>query len=179
MDLLRQEYFIRWEQEFHGVLELLTDLECSLNYFKGWDKKNCGIELQQVLQDHFESDKHKQYTQYGAHQADILIESNSNKAKQFLSRGQQKIILIALKLAQANLVELDCLYLLDDLPAELDEIHQRKLLTYLSSRRGQYVVTTNTSAEFLHSLCPNESGFCYELNQGAMQNYDVPRETLI
>jgi DNA replication and repair protein RecF len=177
LDLLRKEYFALWEQEFNQVLAQLTELECTMHYFKGWDKKNSGKELQQVLQEHFESDKHKQYTQYGVHQADIIIESNLNKAKQFLSRGQQKIILIALKLAQANLVAHDCLYLLDDLPAELDEIHQKKLLAYLASRRGQYVVTTNASAEFLHSLCPNEAGVCYQLEHGVIKNSDVSRET--
>lgn len=178
LDLLRKEYFVLWEQEFNQVLAQLTELKCNLHYFKGWDKKNSGKDLQQVLQEHFESDKHKQYTQYGAHQADIIIESNLNKAKLFLSRGQQKIILIALKLAQANLVSHECLYLLDDLPAELDELHQKKLLSYLSSRRGQYLVTTNASAEYLYSLCPNESGFCYQIEHGVLLDIDVSRETL-
>ncbi len=176
LDLLRKEYFVLWAKEFTLVLAQLTDLECTLNYFRGWDKKNTGKNLQQVLEEHFESDKHKQYTQYGAHQADVIIESNLNKAKQFLSRGQQKIILIALKLAQANLVAQDCLYLLDDLPAELDEVHQRKLLSYLASRKGQYVITTNTSAEFLRS-CTSETSFCYRLSHGLVEPSDVSRET--
>ncbi|WP_058534216.1 DNA replication/repair protein RecF [Legionella saoudiensis] len=176
LDLLRKEYFVLWAKEFTLVLAQLTDLECTLNYFRGWDKKNTGKNLQQVLEEHFESDKHKQYTQYGAHQADVIIESNLNKAKQFLSRGQQKIILIALKLAQANLVTQDCLYLLDDLPAELDEVHQRKLLSYLASRKGQYVITTNTSAEFLRSCTP-ETGLCYRLSHGLVEPSDVSRET--
>ena len=176
LDLLRKEYFVLWAKEFTLVLAQLTDLECTLNYFRGWDKKNTGKNLQQVLEEHFESDKHKQYTQYGAHQADVIIESNLNKAKQFLSRGQQKIILIALKLAQANLVTQDCLYLLDDLPAELDEVHQRKLLSYLASRKGQYVITTNTSAEFLRS-CTSETSFCYRLSHGLVEPSDVSRET--
>jgi DNA replication and repair protein RecF len=166
LDLLRQEYFKQWEHEFTKVLMELSDLSCTLSYFKGWDKKNTGKDLEQTLAESFESDNHKLYTQHGAHQADINIESNLNKAKQFLSRGQQKIILIALKLAQGNLLAHDCLYLMDDLPAELDELHQKKLLSYLSSRKGQYIITTNVSATSLSSYCLSEQYTTYQVNNG-------------
>ena len=94
LDVVRKDYFVHWEQEFTKVLSELTDLRCELSYFKGWDKKDSGKDLQQILAESFDSDNHKSYTQHGAHQADLLIESNTSKAKQFLSRGQQKIILI-------------------------------------------------------------------------------------
>lgn len=168
LDVMRSEYFALWEQEFIRVLAQLTDLSCTLTYFKGWDKKSTGKELQQILEEHFESDKHKLYTQYGAHQADIIIECNLSKARQFLSRGQQKIILMALKLAQANLLEHDCLYLIDDLPAELDELHQERLLTYLASRKGQYVITTNGKAEYLSAYCANEQTISYKIVNGLL-----------
>lgn len=141
LDLLRNEYFKEWEVQFYTVLNELTEINCSIHYYKGWDKKRTGKELADILADSFASDKQKQYTQHGAHQADITIESNDSKAKNILSRGQQKIILIALKLAQGNLLSTDCLYLFDDLAAELDDTHQRKLLNFLIHRRGQYVIT--------------------------------------
>lgn len=150
---LRAEYFIQWNQEFLSVLAQLSDLSCSISYFKGWDKKNSGKKLEQVLAENFISDGYKLYTQHGAHQADIIIESNSNKAKQYLSRGQQKIILIALKLSQAYLLQQECLYLIDDLPAELDEQHQKKLLVYLSEKKGQYIITSNTNPINLSDYC--------------------------
>lgn len=145
MTQLREEYFAAWALHFAKVLPELTDVSCSVQYFKGWDKKNTGKPLDRILADAFASDLHKQYTQYGPHQADILIENNENKAKQALSRGQQKIILFALKLAQADLLNSDCLYLIDDLASELDKSHQEKLLRYLASRTGQYVITSTTS----------------------------------
>lgn len=168
LDRLRKDYFARWEQEFITVLSALSDLTCQINYFKGWDKKNTGKDLEQILAENFVSDKHKLYTQHGAHQADILIESNLNKAKQFLSRGQQKIILIALKLAQGNLLEHDCLYLLDDLPAELDEDHQKKILSYLSTRAGQYVITTTANPILINSYCGSQHSFCFEIADGIL-----------
>lgn len=141
LHLLRMDYFAQWELEFAKVLPELTEVSCSISYLKGWDRKNTGISLEQILADNFVSDNQKTYTQYGAHQADIVIDSEHSKAKNILSRGQQKIILIALKLAQANLVEHDCLYLLDDLASELDEMHQKKLIAHLTHRKGQYVIT--------------------------------------
>ncbi|MDI1352676.1 MAG: DNA replication/repair protein RecF [bacterium] len=141
LDLLRTEYFCSWQEQFAKVLSQLTPNPCTINYYKGWDKKNSGKSLMEILQDTFDSDKHKSYTQNGAHQADIFIESKDFKAKNTLSRGQQKIILIALKLAQGQLISGDCLYLFDDLAAELDNEHQQNILNYLNAHKGQYVIT--------------------------------------
>ena len=154
---LRQEYFNLWQQSFNAVLPILTNSPCSIEYFKGWDKKNTGKDLQELLAQGFESDKHKTYTQQGAHQADIIIESNESKAKHNLSRGQQKIILIALKLAQTKLLEKECLFLIDDLAAELDEAHQKQLIGYLASQKGQYVITSTQELPLKNTIADGES----------------------
>lgn len=129
----------------------------------------------EVLADQFHSDKLRQYTQYGAHHADIVIESNDVRAKQTLSRGQQKIILIALKLAQGRMLQRDCLYLFDDLPAELDTTHQEKLIHYLNNHSGQYVITAtqNMPAELLIN---NEEQQHFAIHEGTIKKR-VSRET--
>lgn len=165
LDELRQDYFELWKTRFYNVLQQLTDSPCSIHYFKGWDKKQTGKTLEQILEDHFSGDNQKLYTQYGAHQADILIESNDIKARQVLSRGQQKIILIALKLAQGELLDHQCLYLFDDLVSELDDTHQKKLLNYLASQQGQYVITTVNKMDLIAQL-PKEQVFSYAVNNG-------------
>lgn len=152
LDELRQDYFKQWQVKFYNVLQQLTDSTCTIEYFKGWDKKQTGKPLEQILAEHFTGDNQKLYTQYGAHQADIYIESNQIKAKQVLSRGQQKIILIALKLAQGELLAHDCLYLFDDLVSELDDIHQQKLLDYLANQKGQYVITSVNKMHLMSQL---------------------------
>lgn len=157
---LREEYFIEWIELFDKVLGQLTHCPCSLSYFKGWDRRGSGKRLFELLADSFISDSQKQYTQNGAHQADILIESKDSKAKHILSRGQQKIILIALKLAQSELLSGDCLYLFDDLSAELDEVHFGKILNYLMSAKGQFVITSMqpiSDADYFSSV--NRSDF--------------------
>lgn len=137
----RAEYFNHWYAMFNQILPILTDTICSIDYYKGWDRRSNGTALNEMLVEHFQMDKQRQYTQYGPHQADIIITNQGDKAKNVFSRGQQKIILIGLKLAQCKLLKGDCLYLFDDLNSELDELHQKRLFQYLDSIDGQYVIT--------------------------------------
>jgi DNA replication and repair protein RecF len=168
LDAFRQEYFSEWQEAFKLVLHQLTDCSCTINYYKGWDKKQTGKNLNQILEEHFESDSQKQYTQHGAHQADIYIESNDFKAKNVLSRGQQKIILIALKLSQGLLLNNHCLYLFDDLAAELDELHQQKLFKYLIDHEGQYVITSINSLQSSIQVPADQSAFVY-IHNGSLK----------
>jgi DNA replication and repair protein RecF len=168
LDALRQDYVKDWVQHFNCILNQLTSEECTLTYYKGWDKKNSGADLFSILAAQHTSDLQKQYTQSGPHQADIVIESNHSKAKQILSRGQQKIILIAMKLAQADLLSGDCLFLFDDLSAELDELHQTKLFTHLSQRKGQYVITSLQNLEPKAELLQNATISRFIMDSGVL-----------
>ena len=62
-----------------------------------------------------------------------------------LSRGKQKILVSALKIAQGALLTdaLDraCIYLVDDLPAELDRKNRQNVLERLIALEGQLFVT--------------------------------------
>ncbi|WP_028389369.1 DNA replication/repair protein RecF [Legionella fairfieldensis] len=141
LDALRMDYFEQLDYEFQQILPQLTNLECSLFYYKGWDRKNSGKPLATILAENYASDCLRQFTQYGAHQADLIVQTNELKAKQYLSRGQQKIILFALKLAQARLVAKPCVFLCDDMPSELDEDHLSRLLNFISRMNGQFFIT--------------------------------------
>jgi len=154
--ILRHEYFGQWVDSFEKVLDKLSDISCSISYYKGWDRKKSGKSLDAILADSFVTDNHKQYTQYGPHQADIHIESNDTKAKNILSRGQQKIILMALKFAQADLLDKECLYLIDDLAAELDEAHQCSVLNYLAESKGQYIITSTSLVDADSIITPDQ-----------------------
>ncbi|QDP71476.1 DNA replication/repair protein RecF [Legionella israelensis] len=138
----RLSFFEKWQARFIDVLSCLTNVHCEIRYYKGWDKKEAGTDLQTVLEKNFISDKQRLYTQYGAHQAEIYFEINEHTAKQVLSRGQQKMILIALKLSQAELINKSCLYLFDDFSAELDVHHQQGIIDYLISLDAQVILTS-------------------------------------
>lgn len=141
LDLLRQEYFQLLQPMFHSVLAKLTELQCSLIYYKGWDKRDSGKLLEEILNDSYQSDLSRQFTQYGAHQADLFIECDELKVKQYFSRGQQKLILFALKIAQSRLISRSCVFLCDDISSELDHCNLQKLIELISNTPGQFFIT--------------------------------------
>jgi DNA replication and repair protein RecF len=142
LDLDRTAFFVQWKDLFNTVLESLLSVPCSISYYKGWDKRETGKTLGEFLSQQFESDKMRQYTQSGAHQADLILNTEEGKVKSILSRGQQKLIVIALKLAQAQLLQKHCLYLFDDLAAELDLEYLRQVLSLLKGIPGQFIITS-------------------------------------
>ena len=66
-------------------------------------------------------------------------------AKQILSRGQQKLLVCVLLLAQGILLQQthhrSVIYLIDDLPSELDIANRKKLLTHLLAQHTQLFIT--------------------------------------
>ena len=114
----------------------------SLIYYKGWDRKATGMRLLEALKEGFESDLVRGYTQQGAHHADIHITTNDAQAKQGLSRGQQKMVLYAIRFAQGTLLADNPVYLFDDVSAELDSIHLDNLLSVMENTKGQFIMTS-------------------------------------
>ena len=145
---------------FQTILSKLTNNPCQLIYEKGWDKKKTGKRLHQILDEQYEIDSLRQYTHSGAHQADIVFDApQSLKVKQCLSRGQQKILLIALKLAQTQLISSSCLYLFDDITSELDLGHIGRFLNALESVQGQIFFTAIHPQLFQQQLDPQKTSF--------------------
>lgn len=137
----REAYLLKWQTHFYEVLAQMSDLHCTLQYYKGWDRKNTGVDLALLLEQHYDRDLQRQYTQYGPHQADLILEVKSLHMRHGLSRGQQKIILLALKLSQARMLTKPCIYLLDDVVAELDQKHQKRLWECIEHIPGQFYFT--------------------------------------
>lgn len=142
LDALRSHYVGTLALEFNRIISILSDLDCSLQYYKGWDRKDEGKSLIDLLNSSYDRDMQRQFTHYGPHQADLAIVGSHYKVKQFLSRGQQKIVLFALKFAQAALVSKSCVYLIDDLCSELDNIHISRLINHIANMKGQFFIST-------------------------------------
>jgi DNA replication and repair protein RecF len=146
IDVLRQEYLQVLQTRFQLVLSSLSDIQCELRYFKGWDRKGENKSLASILADSLTVDQQYQYTRYGSHQAELLFTTGDWKVKHYLSRGQQKMVLFALKVAQAQLLSRSCVFLLDDLFAELDAFHADKLLGCIAETPGQFFLTAYDDA---------------------------------
>ena len=165
LDEMRAAYFIEWSEAFQLLLSKLTDTPCGIRYYKGWDKKGSGKALSDLLAEQFDSDLHAQYTHSGPHQADILFDTSSAKAKHSLSRGQQKIILIALRLAQAQLLSGECIYLFDDIAAELDTNHLNRFTDCINQIKGQFFLTA-IDPSYFQSAFPSSEMALFSINRG-------------
>lgn len=141
LDTFRSEYVMTLNKTFQEVLRELTPLEGTFHYYKGWDRKAEGKSLATVLVDCCKADFHRGYTYYGPHHADLIFLSNQCKMKQYLSRGQQKIVIYALKIAQTRHLQKTCLFLMDDIITELDDEHIQRLMQFIQKSPGQFFIT--------------------------------------
>lgn len=159
LNKLRQEYFNLIEPLFASFINLLLptfiekDQKVRIKFEHGFGALNknsdnidefklaCSEKLRQSLVDDIE----RGYTSIGPHRADILFKVNNHNAKDVLSRGQEKVAIIAFYLAQLALIssqgEKNCIVLLDDLAAELDKQSVSRLFNELLKSTHQLILS--------------------------------------
>lgn len=121
----------------------LSGLEIDLNYSRGWSQD---ISLAQALVDSRARDQARGLTHNGPHRADVLVRIHGRPAREVLSRGQQKLVAIAMTLAQIRLLQertaTTPTLLLDDPAAELDGPHLSRFIEEVSRLKCQLVLTS-------------------------------------
>lgn len=84
----------------------------------------------------------------GPHRDDVSFFINDTEAKKFASQGQQRTIVLSLKLAELELVKEKIndtpVLLLDDVLAELDDIRQNYLLNAIGSETQTIITSVDT-----------------------------------
>ena len=125
------------------IAALLGPLEWSLDLARGWNAEQA---LDAALAAHYDQDARAGKTNVGPHRAELKLKLAGHSAKRHVSRGQQKMLIAALLLAQARLVReragLTPVLLVDDFPAELGAPFQRALVGALLAYPGQAFVTS-------------------------------------
>lgn len=132
---------------FKHALNILQELkethELEFRFEPGWPEDE---DLLNLWDKTFLQDLRMGTTQHGPHQADLKIISHKKPARDLLSRGQQKLLITILKLAQGELLSRHLnktpVYLLDDLASELDTEHQKFLWDYLLAQKAQILLTS-------------------------------------
>jgi DNA replication and repair protein RecF len=99
------------------------------------------------------AEQHQGKTVVGPHRDEIEFTINNNPARYYGSQGQQRTLVLALKLAELKLIEQVVgeppLLLLDDVLAELDPNRQNQLLAVIGDR-FQTIITTTHIGSFNH-----------------------------
>ncbi len=148
----RKTYTARLNTEAAALLTAMsTAFPVKLTYRCGWSSE---LSLTSALQQNLANCRRFRTTTTGPHRADLLIETNDHLARQVLSRGQQKVLVYVLHLAQLitlhRQTENRAVILCDDLTSELDEFHQHQIIQQLVALDCQVFFTgTAVSGELL------------------------------
>lgn len=143
IDKCRSLYIEKFLPALNEVLmEMLPLPNLILEYDRGWDS---ATSLMHQLEAGFERELKYGHTRHGPHRADIKIRAEGQDAAITLSRGQQKLLVSAMKIAQGLLLDSEtgkrCLYLIDDLPSELDRDNRALVCRMLGKLESQVFIT--------------------------------------
>lgn len=120
----------------------LPEHTINLEYLPGWSDE---ADLAALLRDNFSRDLKQGHTTLGPHRASFRVRVNQIPAEQVCSRGQLKLLVAALTLAQGALLSqqegIPCIYLVDDFAAELDETRRALLIECLIAIKSQVFIT--------------------------------------
>ena len=129
----------RYVHRFEGL-----DCPFHLRFSRGYPNNKT---LAEALQESIGEDLRRGYTYYGPHRADFRFVCDSKgDAFDVASGGQKRLLIIALNLAQAEILQSRSqrvpIWLLDDLPAEFDRKNRRSVLEMIAGVSEQVFVTT-------------------------------------
>ena len=114
-------------------------------------EQNCPEFVQRAFLEKIEqravAEQHQGTTLVGPHRDEVELTINQTPARQYGSQGQQRTLVLALKLAELKLIEEVVdeppLLLLDDVLAELDPSRQNQLLDAIQDRFQTLITTTH------------------------------------
>jgi DNA replication and repair protein RecF len=125
--------------------------------------------LLELLRRRMAGDVERGFTSAGPHADDLDIELGSRSAKGFASQGQQRAIVLALKIGEIeNLREragAPPLLLLDDVSSELDPARNAFLMSYLRACGLQVFLTTTDDRLVREAAGPDAR--CFSVSRGA------------
>lgn len=130
----------------------LPELEIGVRFHQGWDKES---DYADILAAGFERDRQLGYTMIGPQKADFRFRANGLPVEDVLSRGQLKLLMCALRLAQGEYLmaqkQRQCLFLIDDFASELDPT-KRALLAHRLRQSGSQVFVTAITQDQLNQM---------------------------
>lgn len=181
IDLFRAAFVYKIEPLFEKLLKDLdfsnSGVDISFSYLRGWDES---ISLELLLEKNREKDRKAGFTQLGPHRADLKIRVGKFQADQVLSRGQQKLLVCAMVIAQAVFIKnewnKDVVVILDDVVAELDNKALNKVLKILTNIGAQVILSTieKDKALMMREFCISTHDVkLFHVEHGNISEYDA------
>lgn len=141
--LLRDSYISRLNVEISALYaKFYPELTIVLRYNAGWEKTSS---LKESLVSKVERDLFRGATSSGPHKADIQFMVDGRNAAEYMSRGQLRLLVSVLLLAEVKLLKeltsKPSVFLIDDISAELDENTREKFIAAVLEQDTQVFVT--------------------------------------
>jgi DNA replication and repair protein RecF len=177
IDIIRAEVFDAFVDSFQRLDSefSLESLSVEMEYYRGWNNDQ---DIREVLDTDYMRDCRDGYTHQGPQRAEIKIKAQSKPAAEVLSRGQEKSLVCAMTIAQAHLYHLStsrqCVFLVDDLLAELDKRHIQVLADWLIGLGAQVLVTGVNKDDLLNPWNAKETmPFVFHVKHGGIKQEEV------
>lgn len=133
----------------------------SMDFYRGWTKD---IDYSEYLVSKLDEDLKASNTRFGTHRSELKILYRKQLARDVLSRGQKKIVVLSLILSQfiylSNIEKTTehKILLLDDIDSELDEKNLKIFVDILMDIDGQKMITTTNENKFKYVSELDNSG---------------------
>jgi len=129
----------------------------------------------ELLAQSIENDRRTQYTTTGIHKDDLVFKINDMPLKKVASQGQQKTLLITLKLAEYEIIKQHKnrlpLLLLDDVFDKLDAHRVARLIEQVATNEYGQIFITDTHQDRMQKVLDeiNVPGKLFSVEQGKIQ----------
>ena len=138
----RVRYLERALPAMKDIVAKLVGMPIDIRFYRGWDS---AISLAQACEHSLTSDRLRGYTQAGPHRADLRFTIDERPLQHALSRGETKLFVTALSVAQvrdlASILGYPPVVLVDDLASELDSDSRARCLAELQATGAQLFLT--------------------------------------
>ncbi len=155
--LMREEYVERIAPFASKIMSEISDGEETLTLDYSSDISGCDRDRERVREEYvrvftesLDRERSAGVSLFGPHRDDLKLSVNGKDSRLYASQGQQRSCVLALKLAEGEVVKQITgeypVYLFDDVLSELDERRRRYVLS--DSKEKQIIITSCESEEY-------------------------------
>jgi len=175
----RRPYIERLKDKISGIYSGISKKREQIELIYQTSVKTEWNDSSSELEEYFQKELNRQrsadirsgFTSVGPHRDDLLLEINGMSARIYGSQGQQRSVVLSLKLAESEILTESIgeapLILLDDVMSELDAGRQDYLLNHLHDRQ---VFITCCDPQ---SISLMEKGRRFLIKEGSVQGFNI------